>query len=85
MHSQPGASQPAAPPAVTPGGPAAAAGLRAGDVITALDGEHVGDTEQLDVISVTRSPGDRVRVAYRRDAASAEAVVTLGAAPAAPN
>lgn len=85
MHSQPGASQPAAPPAVTPGGPAAAAGLRAGDVITALDGEPVGDTEQLDVISVTRSPGDRLQVAYRRDGASAEATVTLGAAPAAAN
>ena len=71
--------------AATPGGPAAAAGLRAGDVITALDGEPVGDTEQLDVISVTRSPGDRLQVAYRRDGASAEATVTLGAAPAAAN
>ena len=42
--------------------PGAAAGLRAGDVITALDGQPVGDAEQLDVLSVTRSPGDRVPV-----------------------
>ena len=68
--------------ATTPGGPAAAAGLRAGDVITALDGQQAGDTEQLDVLSVTRSPGDRVRVSYRRDGSSAEATVTLGTAPA---
>jgi putative serine protease PepD len=71
--------------AVTPGGPAAAAGLRAGDVITALDGERVDDTEQLDVISVIRSPGDRLQVAYRRDGAGAEATVTLGTVPAATN
>jgi putative serine protease PepD len=69
----------------TPGGPAAAAGLRAGDVITAVDGDRVGDTEQLDVISVTRSPGDRLQVTYRRDGARAETTVTLGAAPAATN
>ena len=71
--------------AATAGGPAAAAGLRAGDVVTALDGERVGDVEQLEVLSVTRSPGDRIRVAYRRDGASADATVTLGAAPAATN
>ena len=70
---------------VTPGGPAAAAGLRAGDVITALDGQRAGDPEQLEVISVTRSPGDRVAVTYRRDGASAEATITLGTAPAGTN
>jgi putative serine protease PepD len=70
---------------VTPGGPAAAAGLRAGDVITALDGQRTGDPEQLEVISVTRSPGDRVAVTYRRDGASAEATITLGTTPAGTN
>jgi putative serine protease PepD len=71
--------------ATTPGGPAAAAGLRAGDVITALDGQPAVDTEQLDVLSVTRGPGDRVRVTYQRDGAGAEATITLGAVPAARN
>ena len=71
--------------ATTAGGPAAAAGLRAGDVITALDGQHAGDAEQLDVLSVTRSPGDRVKVDYSRNGASAQAIVTLGALPTATN
>jgi putative serine protease PepD len=71
--------------AATPGGPAAAAGLRAGDVITALDGERVSDADQLDVISVTRSPGERLRVTYRRDGSTAEATVVLGTAPTATN
>jgi putative serine protease PepD len=71
--------------AATPGGPAAAAGLRAGDVITALDGERVSDADQLDAVSVTRTPGDRLRVTYRRDGDTAEATVTLGAASTATN
>jgi putative serine protease PepD len=66
----------------TPGGPAQAAGLRTGDVVTALDGERVGDAEQLEVLSVTRSPGDRTRLTYRRGGTTADATVTLGAQPA---
>jgi putative serine protease PepD len=71
--------------AVAPGGPAAMAGLQAGDVITALDGQPAGDAEQLDVLSVTRNPGDQVRVTYQRNGASAEATITLGAVPTATN
>jgi S1-C subfamily serine protease len=37
------------------------------------------------VISVTRSPGERVAVTYRRDGASAEATITLGTTPAGTN
>jgi putative serine protease PepD len=69
--------------ATTPGGPAQAAGLRAGDVLTALDGGRVGDADQLEVLSVTRSPGDQVRITYRRAATSADAMVTLGVQPVA--
>jgi putative serine protease PepD len=68
---------------VTPGGPALAAGLRTGDIITAIDGEPVTDTEQLEVLSVSRSPGDRVRLTYRRGAAGGDATVTLAAQPTA--
>jgi putative serine protease PepD len=71
--------------AATPGGPAATAGLRAGDVLTAVDGDRLGDPDQLEALSVTRSPGDRVTVTYRRDGTSADATVTLGAQPAATN
>lgn len=65
--------------AVTPGGPAASAGLRAGDVITAIDGVLAGSADQLDTLSVTKRPGDTVRLTYRRGTTAADAVVTLGA------
>jgi putative serine protease PepD len=67
--------------AVTPGGPAQGAGLRPGDVVTAVDGTVVADADDLDVISVTRSPGDRVRLTYRRGGTSADADVTLTGRP----
>jgi putative serine protease PepD len=67
----------------TAGGPAQAAGLRAGDVITAIDGVPVADAEQLEVLAVTRSPGDQVRLTYRRGETRADATVTLAAQPAA--
>jgi putative serine protease PepD len=66
---------------VTTGGPAQAAGLRPGDIVTAIDGERVGDADQLEELSVTRRPGDQVRLAYRRGADSAETQVTLGTQP----
>ncbi|HYN96549.1 MAG TPA: trypsin-like peptidase domain-containing protein, partial [Pilimelia sp.] len=64
--------------AATPGGPAETAGLRTGDVLTGLDGEPVRDTDQLDALSVTRSPGDRVRLSYRRGPAAADVTAVLG-------
>jgi S1-C subfamily serine protease len=66
----------------TPGSPAQAAGLRNGDLLTAVDGVPVRDPEQLAVISVTRSPGDKVRLTYRRGGTAADATVTLAAQPA---
>jgi putative serine protease PepD len=69
--------------AVTAGGPAQAAGLRLGDVITGVDGASVTDADQLEALSVTRSPGDRVRLTYQRAGDSADATMTLTARPAA--
>jgi len=66
---------------VTAGSPAQAAGLQAGDVVTAIDGEQVTHPDALDAVLVTRSPGSRVRLTYRRDGRSADAEVTLGALP----
>ena len=45
--------------------------------------ERVSDADQLDVVSVTRSPGERLRLTYRRDGSTAEATVVLGAVPTA--
>ena len=54
---------------VTDDAPAAAAGLMAGDVITALDGEPLGDdaTETLMEIMADTEPGETVEVTYIRD------------------
>jgi putative serine protease PepD len=65
--------------AVTAGGAAAAAGLKAGDTITAIDGTTVGDADALASLIASRQPGDRVRVTYRRGNTSATVTATLGA------
>jgi putative serine protease PepD len=66
---------------VLPGGPAASAGLRAGDIITKLDGQPATDTNQLAAITLTKRPGEHVDVTYERGGRSATASVVLGAHP----
>ncbi len=46
--------------AVSPGGPAAAAGLRPEDVITSIDGEPATSNIQLQELTLTKKPGDTV-------------------------
>jgi putative serine protease PepD len=67
--------------AVTPGGPAAAAGLRADDVITKIDGEQATSNVQLQELTLTKKPGDTVSIEYTRDGHSSTATVTLAAQP----
>jgi len=67
--------------AVTAGGPAAAAGLRAGDVITKIDGKPATSNIQLQELTLTKKPGDTVSIDYSRDGHSATATVTLAAQP----
>ena len=47
---------------IRPGGPAAAAGLRVGDVVLALDGKPMENARQLDVNLYQRALGDVVRI-----------------------
>ena len=63
---------------VTAGGPAQQAGLRAGDVITDIDGSPVTSAEQLLTLTLTNRPGDVVPITYERQNATAQARVTLG-------
>jgi putative serine protease PepD len=67
--------------AVTPGGPAALAGLRTEDVITKIDGEPATSNIQLQELTLTKSPGDTVSVDYTRNGQSATTTVTLAAQP----
>ncbi len=66
---------------VVPGGPAAQAGLRTGDIITTIAGEPATSNIQLQELTLTKSPGDTVQIGYQRDGKTAEATVTLVAQP----
>ena len=68
--------------AVAPGGPAAAAGLLAADVITAVDGKPATDPTALALLTLTKKPGETVAVTYTRAGQSASATITLGTPPA---
>ncbi len=62
---------------VTPEGAAAAAGLKEGDVITAIDGKSIEKFGQLQELLVNHSPGDKITVTYLRDRKQREAKLTL--------
>ncbi|MEU6239973.1 trypsin-like peptidase domain-containing protein [Streptomyces sp. NPDC047024] len=62
-------------PAVQPGGPGDRAGLKAGDLVTAVDGHRVHSGEELIVKIRAHRPGDRLRLTVER--AGAERVVSL--------
>ena len=66
---------------VKPGSPAGDAGLKAGDVITAIDGSSVEDTAALGLAVDAHAPGDKVSVTYTRGGASKTVTVTLGTRP----
>ena len=66
---------------VAPGGPAAMAGLRTGDVITKINGQPATGTVQLQELALTMKPGATVQLEYSRGGQSATATVTLGAEP----
>ncbi|MFE6183408.1 S1C family serine protease [Streptomyces sp. NPDC056465] len=65
-------------PAVTPNGPAAQAGLKAGDVITKFNDTTVESGPTLIGEIWTHKPGDKVTLTYKRDGRTATAELTLG-------
>ncbi len=64
------------------GTPAEAAGLRAGDVITAVDGTRVTSSDELGSAIRKHRPGDRVEVKWQRAGAERSASVALAQTPA---
>ncbi len=68
--------------AVVAGSPAAAAGLRVGDVVTKLNDQPIDQEHPLQSLMVKFRPGDKVRLAILRDSATLTVEVTLGRATA---
>ncbi|MFP4451488.1 MAG: trypsin-like peptidase domain-containing protein [Rhodosalinus sp.] len=69
---------------VEPGTPADRAGLAAGDVIVAVDGDPVEGSADLRQKIGLRRPGDEVEIAYLRDGARRTAQVALAGVRLAP-
>jgi S1-C subfamily serine protease len=68
-------------PAVTEGSPGEAAGIRTGDIITALEGQPINQLHRLEDLLVQYSPGRTVSVQLYRDGAYLTVQVTLGTRP----
>jgi putative serine protease PepD len=67
-------------PAVSPGGPAAQAGLRPGDVVVRFGGLPINSAYALLDAIRSRPPGARVAVVYRRNGSTMTATLRLGSA-----
>jgi putative serine protease PepD len=67
--------------AVDPTGPAQAAGLRVGDIITTINGQPATSVDQLVTLTLTEKPGDKVDLVYQRSGSSATATLTMGTQP----
>jgi S1-C subfamily serine protease len=67
-------------PAIVPGGPAARAGLRAGDVITELGGQPIATPYSLLDAIRSLAPGSTVGVSYVRHGRMRHGRITLGSA-----
>ncbi|CAM5262269.1 trypsin-like peptidase domain-containing protein [Streptomyces violaceorubidus] len=65
-------------PAVTTGGPGAKAGIKPGDVITAVDGQRVHSGEELIVKTRAHRPGDRLKLTLERGGKETEVSLVLG-------
>ena len=66
---------------VKSGSPAAAAGLKGGDVVTAFDGGTITSPDDLTAAVAAKRPGDKVSVTYVRSGSTKTTQVTIGTRP----
>jgi putative serine protease PepD len=66
---------------VASGGPAAGAGLKAGDIVTGIDGKTIAGPGDVVAVIGGHKPGDQVKVTVRRGSSTVNATVTLGTEP----
>ena len=70
---------------VVEGQPAASAGLRAGDVITAIDSTTIRTTNDVQAAIGSKKPGDKISLTYTRDGQSHTVDLTLANRPEQPS
>jgi serine protease Do len=63
---------------ITPGGPAEKAGLKAGDIITTIDGRSIKDGDDLVNEIASRRPGSSIRLGLLREGKQTDATITIG-------
>jgi putative serine protease PepD len=69
---------------VNAGAPAAKAGIRTGDVITAFGGKAIRSPSELSLAVLTKAPGDKVEIRLKRDGNTRTVTVELGNRPDQP-
>jgi len=68
--------------AIVPGSPAEKAGLKEGDIITAVNGTRIDGTSSVDEVLSQYKPGDTVTLDVLRDGQTIQLSLTLGVRPA---
>ncbi len=66
---------------IAPGGPAEKAGLKMGDVVTAIDGKSVKGMDDLTMDVIAHTPGSQVKLDVVRNSKPMQLDVTLGQRP----
>jgi putative serine protease PepD len=64
---------------ITPNGPAAKAGLKAGDLIIEINGKEIQSSDELIVAIRSQNVGDQVKIKFKRNAITRVVTVTLAA------
>jgi serine protease Do len=82
VQDAPGAAKGVTIAGVERNGPAARAGVRAGDVVTAVNGERVDSARGLIRAVAATPPGNNVRLTLRRQGRDMDVTVTVGRRPA---